>query len=402
MIGYQDLVGLSQSHDSNERGHAAYLTARAYLEHSGPADEQAALYAALIGFLDDSSVRVRASLAFGLIHAENAPRPILLALLKDSAMVARAVLQYSPALVDADLMPHVRDGEVSSLLAIAERTTLSARVAAAILSRQERDITLRILKRGELQLAADSLLAVVAHLGDDPQVRGALLARRDLPATGRLVLVQKSVDAIRASRIVAGALQPDRLGRLLRDSADGALSAIGETEPDEAGQAFVGQLIVAKRINTRLLIHAVVTGRVLFFANCLAELSGVSRRKVFSVLEHGSRPALNALLARSGLDAAVSNLLIRLVMHARVVDLGDDVAARHFVVTALTQELIAEYEGDIPPSLEAAFAYLSDQNISLARQAARGVMAAFADTTNRNLPLIQDEPPAPVMELGAA
>ncbi len=274
MIGYQDLVGLSQSHDSNERGHAAYLAARAYLDHSGPADEQAALYAALIGFLDDASVRVRASLAFGLLHAENAPRPILLALLKDSAMVARAVLQYSPALVDADLMPHVRDGDVGMLLAIAERTSISPRVAAAVLSRNERDITLRILKRGELQLATDALLAVVTQLGDDAQVRGALLSRRDLPAAGRLVLVQKSVEAIRACRIVAGALQPDRLGRLLRDSADGALSAIGETQPDDAGQAFVGQLIVANRINTRLLIHAVVTGRVLFFANCLAELSG--------------------------------------------------------------------------------------------------------------------------------
>lgn len=402
MIGYQDLVGLSQSHDSNERGHAAYLAARAYLDHSGPADEQAALYAALIGFLDDSSVRVRASLAFGLLHAENAPRPILLALLKDSAMVARAVLQHSPALVDADLIPHVGSADLGMVLAIAERTRLSSRIAAAILARNERDISLRVLKRDDVRLPADALLAVVTQLGDDAQVRGALLARRELPAAGRLVLVQRAVEAIRSCRIVAGALHADRLGRLLRDSADGALSAIGETEPDDAGQAFVGQLIGANRINTRLLIHAVVSGRVLFFANCLAELSGVSRRKVFSVLEHGSRPALNALFARCGLDSAVGNLLIRLVMHARVVDLGDDVAARHFVVTALTQELIAEYDGDIPDVLEEAFAYLSDQNISLARQAARGVMAAFADSTGGSVPLTRSTPHGPLVELGAA
>lgn len=402
MIGYQDLVGLSQSHDSNERGHAAYLAARAYLDHSGPADEQAALYAALIGFLDDASVRVRAALAFALLHSENAPRPILLALLKDSAMVARAVLQYSPALVDADLMPYVRQGDVAVLLSIAERAKLSDRIAGALLLRNEKEISLRVLKRGDVRLSGDALLAVVTQLGDDAQVRGALLARQDLPAAGRLVLVQKSVQAIKSCRIVAGALHAERLGRLLRDSADGALSAIGETQPDDEGQAFVGQLIVANRINARLLIHAVVSGRVLFFANCLAELSGVSRRKVFSVLEHGSRPALNALFARSGLEAPVGNLLIRLVMHARVVDLGDDVAARHFVVTALTQELIAEFGGDIPPVLEEAFTYLSDQNISLARQAARGVMAAFADTTNRGLPLAQDEKPGRVVQLGAA
>ena len=52
MIGYQEFARLCQSRDSNERGHAAHLAALAYLDHDGPADEQAALYAALIGFLD--------------------------------------------------------------------------------------------------------------------------------------------------------------------------------------------------------------------------------------------------------------------------------------------------------------------------------------------------------------
>ena len=63
MVAYQDFVALSQSGDSEERGQAAHLAAQAYLMHTGPADEHAALYAALIGFLDDPSVRVRAALA---------------------------------------------------------------------------------------------------------------------------------------------------------------------------------------------------------------------------------------------------------------------------------------------------------------------------------------------------
>ncbi|NGP17855.1 hypothetical protein [Devosia aurantiaca] len=35
MIGYQAFADLSQSSDSNERGHAAHLAARAYLDHRG-------------------------------------------------------------------------------------------------------------------------------------------------------------------------------------------------------------------------------------------------------------------------------------------------------------------------------------------------------------------------------
>ena len=53
MVAYQDFVALSESGDSEERGMAAHLAAMAYLGHHGPAEEQAALYAALIGFLDD-------------------------------------------------------------------------------------------------------------------------------------------------------------------------------------------------------------------------------------------------------------------------------------------------------------------------------------------------------------
>ena len=75
MVVYQDFVALSRSGDSEARGQAAHLAAKAYLMHAGPADEHAALYAALIGFLDDPSVRVRAALAYGLLHAPEAPRP---------------------------------------------------------------------------------------------------------------------------------------------------------------------------------------------------------------------------------------------------------------------------------------------------------------------------------------
>ncbi len=122
------------------------------------------------------------------------------------------------------------------------------------------------------------------------------------------------------------------------------------------------------RLNTRVLLHAVVNGHVLFFADCLAELGQTPRDKVFTLLENGSRPALNALLARCGLGEGVRNLFARLILHARAADLADDAAARHFVVTALTEELIVEHDGVIPAELEEAFAYLSEQNVHAGAQ----------------------------------
>lgn len=394
MVEYSEFVRLSRSKDSDERGHAAHLAALAYLDHDGPADEHAALYAALIGFLDDPSVKVRAALAYGLLHSPQAPRPIMMALLRDSAVISRAILQYSPLLLDADLIGMVPSGDPSTLVAIAQRERLSPRIAAALIAREDMALTQRLVRRADVALDEALLLDLARRLGDDATLRGALLARKDLPAPARLILVQRVTESLRQARIVCGALAPERLARLLRDGADTALSAIGETEAVQARRDFVEGLVGSNQLNTRILLHAIVTGHVMFFAACVAELAALSREKVFTLLESGSRASLVALFSRAGLDAESGRLLVRLVLHARLADLADDFAARHYVVTALTEELIAEYDGIIPTALEEAFAYLSEQNIALARKAARGVMSAFAGSATMPMAL----PPAETAE----
>jgi uncharacterized protein (DUF2336 family) len=379
MVAYQDFVSLTQSGDSEERGRAAHLAAQAYLAHHGPADEHAALYAALIGFLDDPSVKVRAALAYGLLHTREAPRPILLALLQDAPVISRAVAQYSPALIDLDLVGIVRAGDPAMLLAVGMRETLSLRVSDALIDRDDRTATLKLLSRKDIHISPLRLTQLATGIArEDADIRGALLGRHDLPGAARLTLIQAVTAKLANARIVKGAVAPARLERLLRDCADTAMTTIGEHEATVARKDYAVELVVGEHISARVMLHAVINGHVLFFADCLAELAEAPRGKVFTLLEHGSRAALNALLARCGLKEAVRNMIARLVFHARAADLADDVAARHFVVTALTEELIVEHDGIIPDELEEAFAYLSEQNVALARKAARGVMSAFA------------------------
>jgi uncharacterized protein (DUF2336 family) len=388
MVAYQDFVALCQSGDSEDRGRAAHLAAMAYLGHTGPADEHAALYAALIGFLDDPSVKVRAALAYGLLHAREAPRPVLLALLQDSEVISRAIVQYSPALIDADLIGLIRSADPTMLLAVTMREHISLRVAEALVARERRLVTLRLLRRPDVPFAPEMLSDLAAGPGvGDAQVRGALLARADLPPNARLGLVQVVTDALRAARVVKGAIAAPRLERLLRDTLDTAMTAIGEREAAGGRVPYAAELVAAERISARVMLHAIVNGHVLFLAECLAELAETPRDKVFTLLGTGSRSALNALLSRCGLTESVRNMICRLIFHARAADLADDVAARHFVVTALTEELIVEHDGVIPPELEEAFAYLSEQNVALARRAARGVMAAFADDDKGTAPM---------------
>ncbi|WP_338719487.1 DUF2336 domain-containing protein [Devosia sp. XK-2] len=401
MIGYEAFAELSQSYDSDERGQAAHMAALAYLDHDGPADEHAALYAALIGFLDDTSVKVRAALAYGLLHSPRAPRPIILSLLQDSAVISRAVLQYSPVLVDADLLPLAAGGNPMVLTAISQRGVVSAKLASALLVHGDRGLVLRLLRRREIALADELLCRLAREWGGDAQMRGALLGRDDLPGAARLLLVGKVAESLKATRIVKGALGQDRLNRVVRNSTDSALAAIGDTGGEAARLNFVGQLVAQDLINTRLLLHAVVTGRVMFFAACIGELADTGSRKVLTLLESGSRAALLALFARCGLSKAAGGLLARIVIQARMADLADDVSARHYVITVLTEELLAEFGGNIPDELLECFSYLNEQNIALARQAARGVVAAFAKTANASLKL-PSAPDVPHLQLPAA
>ena len=401
MIAYQDFVALSRSRDSEERGRAAHLAALAYLSHTGPADEHAALYAALIGFLDDPSVRVRGALAYGLLHTTDAPRPILLALLQDSPVIARAVAQYSPALVDADLMRLMQGADEPMLAAVAMRERISPRVLDALLLRADEELTLKLLDRGDLGFPAPVLLRLAEAAVGNAQLRGALLARDDLPPEARLRLVQAIASALRSTRIVAGAVAPQRLERLLQDATDTAMTGIGESEAAAGRVPYAADLVEREQVSTRVMLHAVVQGHVLFFADCIAELAETPRDKVFSLLEAGSRAALNALFSRCGIGPAVRNLLARLIFHARSADLADDLAARHFVVTALTEELLAEHAGVIPAELEEAFTYLSEQNVILARRAARGVMSGFAGETDKHM-LLPPSVPSVLLALPAA
>ena len=378
MVAYQRYVQLSQSRDSEERGQAAHLAAMAYLAHKGPADEQAALYAALMNFLDDPSVKVRAALAYGLLHSEHAPRPVMLSLAQDAPVISRAVVQFSPVLLDADLMGIIRSGDPDMLAVITARPALSQRVALALARLGDPDLCVRVLGRADIALPEDDLSMLADKWGEDAKVRGALLRRRDLPGIARLHLVGCVREALAGLRIVKGAIQPRRLERLLRDACDSATTAIGEREAGRGARGFAAAMAEGEKINARLMLHALVHGHVLFFADALAQLSGTPRAKVFTILDGGSRAALHALFTRCGFTPAVRNLLARMVGHARRADLADDVAARHYVVSLLIEELIAEHDGELPSALDESFAYLNEQNVALARSAARGVMPAFA------------------------
>ncbi|VAW22595.1 hypothetical protein MNBD_ALPHA11-932 [hydrothermal vent metagenome] len=384
MVAYQHFIALSNSSNTEHRGEAAHMVATAFIEHDGPQDERAALYASMLGFLDDSSAKVRGSLALALLRSELAPRLIMLSLAKDAAIIARAVVQYSPVLLDVDLIGIAKVAEPGVLLALSCRENLSEKLIDRLALSGDERVIKSLLSRQELEIAKEALGKLVQTHGHVASIRGKLLARKELSASCRLQLVENIKQDLCQNKMVKGAIAAGRLERITRDALDSSASRIGEEQSMAGNDEFALYMQDNKRINTRLLIHCVINGQVLFFADCIALIGEIPPKKVFALLKGGARASLNVLFHQCGMSEPMRNLMARLIMYARDADLSCDDGARHFVVSAIIEELIIEHEGDIPHSLQDAFRYLDEQNMVFAKAAARGVMPAFAQNIDQN------------------
>ena len=384
MLGFHEYHLFSQSPRSEERGQSARIAARAYLEHDGPADEQAALYAAILSFLDDSSVKVRAALAYELLRSPNAPRPLMFALAQDEPIIASAVVQFSPVLLDGDLVALISKDAVRVAQAILARANVGVKLCRALANQHARPIDELLLARLDLILPGDLVIDLADRWCDDAPMRGLLLARDDLPIAGRFLLTERIADALMGARIVKGSIQRRRLNRLMRDQLDKATTGLVHGEHSSEQLDYVYALYKSERLTPRLLINAIVNGRTQFFVTALAVLAELPMQKADGILHSGTRRALHALYTRCGFEPSLRNLMARLTILAREADLEIDVASRHFVVSQLISALIDDHDGNIPESLETVFGYLNEQNVSLAREAARGVMASFCNETDEN------------------
>ena len=94
------------------------------------------------------------------------------------------------------------------------------------------------------------------------------------------------------TRLVKGAIAPRRLDRLMRNGADNAATAIAESELEKGGRTALLHLSETGGLSTRLMLQALISGRVLFFAAAMALLVGLPDTRVFSILESGGRASL--------------------------------------------------------------------------------------------------------------
>src|SRR5208283_5115232 len=112
-------------------------------------------------------------------------------------------------------------------------------------------------------------------------IREALLARDDLAAATRLMLVAKLSETLAGFVTERRWLDADRAQRIAREACEKATVVVADT-PTTQMRALIRHLRVSGQLNAGLILRALLSGNVALFEEALAELTDMPVERVSS------------------------------------------------------------------------------------------------------------------------
>ena len=286
---------------AGERAEATRAMARAWLISDLSEDDRAAAEGALLMLLDDPSPLVRRAMAEVFARSQEAPAAIVQALALDQPSVALPILEHSPLLIDADLVDIAATGNSETQCAIARRVNLPASVCAAIAEVGSAAAALELIENAYAELAPFSWDRIVERHGHLAAIRESMLVLEDLPAATRAALVAKLSDTLAQFVVAKNWLSADRAERVAGEARDRSTVNIAASSRGDDMRGLIAHLRATSQLTAGLILRALLSGNLELFETALAELSGLPRARVSSLLLDRGEASLVALLRRAGL-----------------------------------------------------------------------------------------------------
>jgi uncharacterized protein (DUF2336 family) len=297
----RQFIGWIRTAPAGGRAEATRSLARAWLISDLSYDDRAAAEGAFLRLLDDPSPLVRQAMADVFASSAHAPAVIVQALAVDQASVARPVLEYSPLLIDADLVDIIATGNSEVQCAIARRTKLPASVCAAIAEVGTAAAALELIANASARLEPISYSRIVERHGHLPVIREKMLMMEDLPSAIRLALVAKLSETLTQFVVGRNWLSADRAGRVARETRARSTVNIAAQSRGDDMRGLVRHLRATGQLTAGLILRALLSANLELFDCALVELSGLPQARVSALLHDRGGASLNALLTRAGL-----------------------------------------------------------------------------------------------------
>ncbi len=283
------------------RAEATRSLAQAWLISDLSDDDRAAAEGALLRLLDDTSPLVRQAMAEVFARSVHAPAVIVQALSVDQASVAQPVLEYSPLLIDTDLVDIVTTGSCEMQCAIARRISLPKSVCAAIVEVGSAAAALELMANPSAELELFSYDRIVERHGHHAAIRERMLMLEDLPSATRLALVAKLSDTLTQFVVGRNWLSADRARRFASETRARSTVHVAAHSRGEDMHGLVRHLRATGQLTAGLILRALLSGNLELFDHALVELSGLPRSRVSALVYDRGGASLNALLTRAGL-----------------------------------------------------------------------------------------------------
>jgi uncharacterized protein (DUF2336 family) len=286
---------------AGERAEATRALARAWLISDLSEDDRIAAEGALLMLLDDPSPLVRQAMSEVFARSPDAPATIVRALAADQPSIALPVLEYSPLLIDADLVDIVATGTSDMQCSIARRINLPSSVSAAIAEVGSAAAALELIENAYAELAPFSWDRIVERHGHLAAIREAMLLLEGLPAATRAALVAKLSNTLAQFAAARNWLSPERAGRLADESRERSTISIAARSRGEDMQGLVQHLRATGQLNAGLILRALLSGNLELFEAALAQLADLPLARVTALVHDRGNASLQALLIRAGL-----------------------------------------------------------------------------------------------------
>jgi len=286
---------------AGERAEATRALARAWLISDLSEDDRIAAEGALLMLLDDPSPLVRQAMAEVFARSHDAPATIVRALAADQPSIALPVLEYSPLLIDADLVDIVATGTSDMQCSIARRINLPSSVSAAIAEVGSAAAALELIENAYAELAPFSWDRIVERHGHLAAIREAMLLLEGLPAATRAALVAKLSNTLAQFAAARNWLSPERAARLAEESRERSTISIAARSRGDDMHGLVQHLRATGQLNAGLILRALLSGNLELFEAALAQLAGLPLARVTALVHDRGSASLQALLIRAGL-----------------------------------------------------------------------------------------------------
>lgn len=302
----QQFLPWAQTASASRRAEAAEALARLWRAGGLAEGSRREAERTMMGLLDDPSPLVRRRLAEYFAAETQAPRALISALACDQSDIAAPLLTRSPLLTEAELIDIAATGDAVAQAAIAQRPGLSAGVCAALAEVGATTAAIAMAANPGAEIPEFSLRRLVSRLGDQPELREALLARRNLPAIVRNELIVAMASCLQAFVVERGWLGENRAAQALREARDRANVLLASDAAEETGEGL-GELVAhlrrSQQLTASLILRALLSGHRQLFAAALVELSGVRAKKVAGLLHYPNGYGFAALFSRAGLPS---------------------------------------------------------------------------------------------------